>query len=156
MKIQTKLGADPKKQIQPTSNRLEWQLTLILLLLRLEGGVCSDSRLLQLKDDGILLLAGLPQVLVGHTFLDQLAGQPRDLLISELDGGLRRLKRSALPLKMALHFLSGRTFALEGGSSIVLLVLKDLLANFILTCTLEDRRIAWLCLVESHLASLHD
>jgi hypothetical protein len=57
---------------------------------------------------------------------------------------------------MALHFLSGRTFALEGGSSIVLLVLKDLLANFILTYTLEDRRIAWLCLVESHLASLHD
>jgi hypothetical protein len=38
-------------------------------------------------------------------------------------------------------------------SSIILLVLKDLLANFIITCTL-NRRIAWLCLVEGHLASL--
>jgi hypothetical protein len=28
-------------------------------------------------------------------------------------------------------------------SSITLLVLKDLLANFIITCTLKDRRIAW-------------
>jgi hypothetical protein len=41
-------------------------------------------------------------------------------------------------------------------SSVILLVLKDLLANFIITCTLKDRRIAWLCLVEGHLASLHD
>jgi hypothetical protein len=32
-------------------------------------------------------------------------------------------------------------------SSIFLLVFKDLLANFIITCTLKDRRIAWLCLV---------
>jgi hypothetical protein len=41
-------------------------------------------------------------------------------------------------------------------SSIILLVLKGLLANLIITCTLKDRRIAWLCLVEGHLASLHD
>jgi hypothetical protein len=41
-------------------------------------------------------------------------------------------------------------------SSIILLVLKNLLANFIITCTLKDRRITWLCLVEGHLASLHD
>jgi hypothetical protein len=41
-------------------------------------------------------------------------------------------------------------------SSISLIVLKDLLANFIITCTLKDRRIAWLCLIEGHLASLHD
>jgi hypothetical protein len=41
-------------------------------------------------------------------------------------------------------------------SSIILLVLKDLLANFIITCTLKGRRIAWLCVVESHLSSLHD
>jgi hypothetical protein len=41
-------------------------------------------------------------------------------------------------------------------SSIILLVLKDLLANIIITCTLKGRRIAWLCLVEGHLASLHD
>jgi hypothetical protein len=41
-------------------------------------------------------------------------------------------------------------------SSIILLILKDLLANFIIACTLKDTRIAWLCLVEGHLASLHD
>jgi hypothetical protein len=41
-------------------------------------------------------------------------------------------------------------------SSIILLVLKDLLANIIITCTLKGRRIACLCLVEGHLASLHD
>jgi hypothetical protein len=41
-------------------------------------------------------------------------------------------------------------------SSVVFLVLKDLLANFVVTCTRKDRRIAWLCLVEGHLASLHD
>jgi hypothetical protein len=41
-------------------------------------------------------------------------------------------------------------------SSIILLVLRDLLTNFIITCTLKDRRIAWLCLVEGHLASLYD
>jgi hypothetical protein len=41
-------------------------------------------------------------------------------------------------------------------SSILLLVLKDLLANFIITYTLKDRRVAWLCLGEGHLASLHD
>jgi hypothetical protein len=40
-------------------------------------------------------------------------------------------------------------------SSIILLVLKDLLANFIITCTFKYRRIAWLCLVEGHLASLN-
>jgi hypothetical protein len=41
-------------------------------------------------------------------------------------------------------------------SNIILLVIKDLLANFIITRTLKDRRNAWLCLVEGHLASLHD
>jgi hypothetical protein len=41
-------------------------------------------------------------------------------------------------------------------SSIILLVLKDILANFIITCTHKDRRIAWLCLIEGHLASLYD
>jgi uncharacterized MnhB-related membrane protein len=41
-------------------------------------------------------------------------------------------------------------------SSIILLVLRDLLANIIITCTLKHRRIAWLCLVEGHLASFHD
>jgi hypothetical protein len=41
-------------------------------------------------------------------------------------------------------------------SSIIFLILKDLLANFVITCTLKDRRIAWLGLVEGNLASLHD
>jgi hypothetical protein len=40
-------------------------------------------------------------------------------------------------------------------SSITLLVLKDLLANFVITCTLKDKPIAWLCIVEGHLTSLH-
>jgi hypothetical protein len=40
--------------------------------------------------------------------------------------------------------------------SIILVDLKDLLANFIITCTLKNRRIAWLCLVKGHLASIHD
>jgi hypothetical protein len=40
-------------------------------------------------------------------------------------------------------------------SSVILLVHKDL-ANFVITCTLKDKRIAWLCLVDGHLASLHD
>jgi hypothetical protein len=41
-------------------------------------------------------------------------------------------------------------------SSIILLVLKDLLAIFVIACTLKDRRIAWLGLVEGYLTSLHD
>jgi hypothetical protein len=41
-------------------------------------------------------------------------------------------------------------------SSIILLVLKDLLANFVVTFTLKDRQIAWFCLVEGNLASLYD
>jgi hypothetical protein len=41
-------------------------------------------------------------------------------------------------------------------SSIILLILKDLLANFVVTCTLKDKRIAWLCLIEGNLTSIHD
>jgi hypothetical protein len=41
-------------------------------------------------------------------------------------------------------------------SNIILLVLKDLLTNFIITCTLKDIRATWLCLVKGYLASLHD
>jgi hypothetical protein len=40
--------------------------------------------------------------------------------------------------------------------SIILLVLKDLLANFVIICTLKDRRSTWLCLVQGHLTNLHD
>jgi hypothetical protein len=101
------------------SERQETQLTLDLLLLRVEGGARSGDCLLQLEDDSFLLLVGLPQVLMGHALLDQLTGEPRDLIVSELDGGLRHLKRGTLPLKMALRFLSGRAFTLEGDLSLL-------------------------------------
>jgi hypothetical protein len=41
-------------------------------------------------------------------------------------------------------------------SMFMLLLLKDLLAKFIITCTLKDKLTTWLCLVEGYLASLHD
>jgi hypothetical protein len=41
-------------------------------------------------------------------------------------------------------------------SMFMLLLLKDLLAKLIITCTLNDKLITWLCLVEGYLASLHD
>jgi hypothetical protein len=41
-------------------------------------------------------------------------------------------------------------------SMIMLLLLKDLLAKFIIICTLKDKLTTWLCLVEGYLASLHD
>jgi hypothetical protein len=41
-------------------------------------------------------------------------------------------------------------------SMYMLLLLKDLLAKFIITCTLKDKLTTWLCLIEGYLASLHD
>jgi hypothetical protein len=41
-------------------------------------------------------------------------------------------------------------------STFILFILKDLLANFIVTCTLKDRRVAWLGLVEGYHASFQD
>jgi hypothetical protein len=41
-------------------------------------------------------------------------------------------------------------------SLFMLLLLKDLLAKFIITCTLKDKLTTWLCLVEGYLASLRD
>jgi hypothetical protein len=41
-------------------------------------------------------------------------------------------------------------------SMFMLLLLKDLLAKFIITCTLKDKLTMWVCLVEGYLASLHD
>jgi hypothetical protein len=35
---------------------------------------------------------------------------------------------------------------------VLLLLLKDLLAKFIITCTLKDKLTVWLCLVEGYLA----
>jgi hypothetical protein len=40
--------------------------------------------------------------------------------------------------------------------SMFMLLLKDLLAKFIVTCTLKNKLTTWLCLVEGYLASLHD
>jgi hypothetical protein len=41
-------------------------------------------------------------------------------------------------------------------SMFMLLLLKDLLAKLIITCTLKDKLTTWLCLIEGYLASLHD
>jgi hypothetical protein len=41
-------------------------------------------------------------------------------------------------------------------SKFMLLLLKDLLAKFSITCTLKDKLTTWLCLVEGYLASLHN
>jgi hypothetical protein len=41
-------------------------------------------------------------------------------------------------------------------SMFMLLLLKDLLAKLIITCTLKDKLTMWLCLVKGYLASLHD
>jgi hypothetical protein len=41
-------------------------------------------------------------------------------------------------------------------SMFMLLLLKDLLAKLIITCTLKDKLTTWLCLVEGYLASLHN
>jgi hypothetical protein len=41
-------------------------------------------------------------------------------------------------------------------SMVMLLLLKVLLAKFIITCTLIDKLTTWLCLVEGYLANLHD
>jgi hypothetical protein len=41
-------------------------------------------------------------------------------------------------------------------SKVMLLLLKDLLAELIITCTLKEKLTTWMCLVEGYLASLHD
>jgi hypothetical protein len=41
-------------------------------------------------------------------------------------------------------------------SNIILLVLKDLRANFVVICTLKNGQTAWLGLVKGNLASFHD
>jgi hypothetical protein len=38
----------------------------------------------------------------------------------------------------------------------MLLLLENLLAKLIITCTLKDKLTTWLCLVEGYLTSLHD
>jgi hypothetical protein len=53
-------------------------------------------------------------------------------------------------------FNHGHHIAIFIISMFMLLLLKDLLAKFIITCTLKDKLTTWLCLVEGYLASLHD
>jgi hypothetical protein len=53
-------------------------------------------------------------------------------------------------------FSRGRHTAIFIISKFMLLLLKDLLAKLIITCTLKDKLTTWLCLVEGYLASLHD
>jgi hypothetical protein len=92
---------------------------------------------LQLEDGGILLLTGLLQVLVGHTLLDQLPGEPRDLRVSELEGSPRLLQRGVLLLELALRFLPGEVLALEGSLGLLeggLLLMEPSL--HLLACTL--------------------
>jgi hypothetical protein len=104
------------------------QLTFNLLLLRLE----SLARLLapspQVLDSGLLLLEGLAQVLVRDAKLDQLPVEPRDLVLSLLEGGLRPLERGALLLKPTQRLLPRQVLPLErspgfGESSLLLLEL---------------------------------
>jgi hypothetical protein len=40
-------------------------------------------------------------------------------------------------------------------SMFMLLLLENLLAKFIVTCTLKNKLTTWMCLVEGYLASLH-
>jgi hypothetical protein len=53
-------------------------------------------------------------------------------------------------------FSRGHHTAIFIVSMFMLLLLKDLLARLIITCTLKDRLTTWLCLVEGYLARLHD
>jgi hypothetical protein len=53
-------------------------------------------------------------------------------------------------------FSRGHHTAIFIVSMFMLLLLKDLLAKLIITCTLKDKLTTWLCLVEGYLSSLHD
>jgi hypothetical protein len=53
-------------------------------------------------------------------------------------------------------FSRGHRISIFIVSMFMLLLLKDLLAKLIITCTLKDKLTTWLCLVEGYLSSLHD
>jgi hypothetical protein len=53
-------------------------------------------------------------------------------------------------------FSRGHRTAIFIFSKFMLLLLKDLLAKLIITCTLKNKLTTWLCLVEGYLRSLHD
>jgi hypothetical protein len=89
------------------------------------------SRLLQLEDGGVLILAGIQQLLERHDLLDQLPGKPRDLCLSELEQGSHLPQRGAFPPKLALCLfpsralvLESRLSLLEGGSLLLELALR--------------------------------
>jgi hypothetical protein len=113
------LGANPKRT-KPTGERQERQLTLDLFLLCLEVRARGLSCPLQFKDRSILLLAILALILIGYTQLGQLPVEPRDFLVPVLEGHLCVLKRGALLLELALHFLPRHAFALEGGLGLLM------------------------------------
>jgi hypothetical protein len=50
---------------------------------------------------------------------------------------------------------SGHHTAIFIISMYMLLLSKDFLAKFIITCTLKDKLTTWLCLVEGYISSLH-
>jgi hypothetical protein len=85
-----------------------------LLPLHLEGGTRGLGRPSQLKDRGVLLLAGLPQLLIEDALLDQLPAETRDLRVPKLESGLRPLQRRVFLLEMALCLLPSQTLVLEG------------------------------------------
>jgi hypothetical protein len=101
------------------SERWERQLTLNLFLLCLEGCARGLSRLLQLENGGILLLASLALILIGYAQLGQLLVESRDFLIPKLEGSLRLLQHSALLLELALRFLPCHAFVLKDGSGLL-------------------------------------
>jgi hypothetical protein len=51
--------------------------------------------------------------------LDQLAREPRDLQLPDLEGSLRLLQRGALPLELTLRFLLHHALMLEGSSGLL-------------------------------------
>jgi hypothetical protein len=67
----------------------------------------------------VLLLAILSQLLVRHTLLDYLPGEPRDLRVSKLKCGTLLLQRGVLPLELALCLLLSRALVLEGVLSLL-------------------------------------
>jgi hypothetical protein len=56
-------------------------------------------------DCGLLLLEGLAQILVREAELDQVPVEPRDLILSLLEGRLRPLERDALLLELTQRLL---------------------------------------------------
>jgi hypothetical protein len=98
---------------------------------------------------------GDPLVLAGEV-LALMLPPPQQQLLLDLGfssycgrGAVHHCSRSSVYL-----FCRGHHTAIFIISMFMLLLLKDLLAKFIITCTLKDKLTTWLCLVEGYLASL--